>query len=157
MTPREGACGVVRAQIDRAASSTITILSARHFLSMSDEDVYVAESIVDHKHMGSTLHFLVRWVGYSPEEDTWEPRENILDKRLLREYAASSGVDIGGLDDDSPEEWVSLEHRRPAAHLVEHRAKHDQAHPGAGSRGPPRGTSRKRSSLPARARFKPWG
>ena len=28
----------------------------------------------------------MRWVGYSPEDDTWEPRDNIVDESLISEF-----------------------------------------------------------------------
>ena len=47
------------------------------------------EAIVDHR--GSTrkrskMKFRVRWLGYEPEEDTWEPFKNVKDLQALDEY-----------------------------------------------------------------------
>ena len=51
-----------------------------------DDDVYTAVKIVDQKQEGGRTLFLVRWKNYSEADDTWEPRKNILDKKLIKEF-----------------------------------------------------------------------
>mmetsp|Transcript_40730 Transcript_40730/g.67651 ORF Transcript_40730/g.67651 Transcript_40730/m.67651 type:complete len:261 (-) Transcript_40730:195-977(-) len=56
-----------------------------------EEDVYEAAEIRAHRlsvdaNGQSVSEFLVRWKGYTWEDDTWEPKENILDKALITEF-----------------------------------------------------------------------
>lgn len=38
---------------------------------------YEVESFLDMKLVRGKAHYLVRWVGYGPEEDSWEPLKNV--------------------------------------------------------------------------------
>ena len=38
---------------------------------------YEVSEILREKKKGKTTYFLIHWEGYSPEEDTWEPKENL--------------------------------------------------------------------------------
>ena len=51
---------------------------------------YEVDHIVNHRRMGETLEFLVRWKGYKPSDDTWEPESNLKNSpKLLKEYKSS--------------------------------------------------------------------
>jgi len=53
----------------------------------SRDDMYEVERIVDCKHVGNRVLYRVRWKGYPPEEDTWEPPGFLEDVRdLIQEY-----------------------------------------------------------------------
>ena len=67
-------------------------------------DVFTVEAIVGHKWVNSDLRFRVRWAGYGQEDDTWEPKAHILDKKLLREFSSDSGVEISDIEDEDEEE-----------------------------------------------------
>ncbi|XP_043237496.1 chromobox protein homolog 7-like [Amphibalanus amphitrite] len=45
--------------------------------------VYAAEGIQKRRYRKGRVEFLVKWRGWSPKYNTWEPEENILDKRLI--------------------------------------------------------------------------
>ncbi len=52
---------------------------------------YTADRILDHKAVRrgrrkNMKEFLVRWEGYGPEHDTWEPEACLLDKSLVQTY-----------------------------------------------------------------------
>jgi hypothetical protein len=42
-----------------------------------DQDVFTVEAILGHKYEGSTIKYLIRWEGYSEQDDTYEPTECI--------------------------------------------------------------------------------
>ncbi len=62
---------------------------------LEGENVFTVEKILDHKDKkrpgkAKNKHkrmFLIRWAGYTPSDDTWEPEENLLEcKEALAEY-----------------------------------------------------------------------
>ena len=63
---------------------------------------YVVEAILRSKGKGRTRRYLVKWVGYSVEESTWEPPAH-LHPQLIAEWeedvlaGGSSGGGIGGV------------------------------------------------------------
>ena len=44
------------------------------------------ETILRHRNTSRGRHFLIRWKGYGPEDDTWEPESNINAPIKLRQY-----------------------------------------------------------------------
>jgi hypothetical protein len=58
-------------------------------LQVAGEEEYEVDSILAHRGSGRGRTFLVRWKGYGPEHDTWEPLRNLANaKQLLAEYYA---------------------------------------------------------------------
>jgi len=65
-----------------------------------EESVYEVQGIVDHRgdSRGRPLTYRVRWVGYPPESDTWEPVENLrFAKQAIREYHQRKKRREGGI------------------------------------------------------------
>lgn len=59
-----------------------------------DNDLFQIEQVVSHTgdmNRVSTLQFRVRWLGYSPEEDTIEPWKNLRNNGKLHEYLRKIG------------------------------------------------------------------
>ncbi len=57
-----------------------------------DHQEYIAEAIIAHRgspKKKSKMEFLVRWAGYSEEENTWEPYAGVKDLAALDAYLDS--------------------------------------------------------------------
>ena len=52
------------------------------------EEEYEVESIRSHQYFGRNkkLQFLIRWKGYAPSDDTWEPADSVHAPDLVKEY-----------------------------------------------------------------------
>ena len=54
---------------------------------------YEVESIVGHRRSGKHLQYLVRWLGYGPQYDTWEPARGLRNAAtLVRKYHESHNL-----------------------------------------------------------------
>jgi hypothetical protein len=59
-----------------------------------DEEEFVVESVLGHRgdfRQKPTLEFQVRWLGYDPSEDTWEPWKNVMYVDKCHDYLRSIG------------------------------------------------------------------
>ena len=54
------------------------------FKDASQDQVYVIESLLEKKTVGSDTHWKVRWLGFPDSEATWEPSKNI--QRWMKEF-----------------------------------------------------------------------
>jgi hypothetical protein len=56
--------------------------------SEHDDNLYVVEKILaEEKADDGTMYYLIEWDGYPLEQSTWEPEENITEKKTLQEWA----------------------------------------------------------------------
>ncbi|CAE1176042.1 CBX8 [Acanthosepion pharaonis] len=55
------------------------------------ERVFAAERIQKRRIRKGKVEFYVKWKGWSPRYNTWEPEENILDSRLIEAFKNSQG------------------------------------------------------------------
>lgn len=54
---------------------------------MDGSNIYAAERILASKKSKSgTQLYLIKWKGYSKKNSTWEPRDNIIDAKLLEAF-----------------------------------------------------------------------
>lgn len=61
-------------------------------LKLAGNDVgefYAVDRLLKSKVEGRVTKYLVRWWGYEPEDDAWEPEQNIQDKRFIKELEAA--------------------------------------------------------------------
>lgn len=56
--------------------------------AIGEEMVFAAEKICKRRLRKGKTEYLVKWKGWSPKYNTWEPTENILDARLIEQFEA---------------------------------------------------------------------
>jgi hypothetical protein len=57
------------------------------------EEEFVIEKISAHRKKGRSLEYQVRWLGYGPEHNTWEPQRNLHDTEAFGKYWDSLGLE----------------------------------------------------------------
>lgn len=57
-----------------------------------DEDTYKVDAVLEMKIEKGKKFFLIKWSGYSLDESTWEPQENIFDEALLEPFLSDQGI-----------------------------------------------------------------
>ena len=65
----------------------VTPDQAKHYLPDPDASpVFEVENILDHKRENNINFYLTHWKGYSSADATWEPENNFLDTKIIREF-----------------------------------------------------------------------
>uniref|UniRef100_A0A1Y1K501 Chromo domain-containing protein n=1 Tax=Photinus pyralis TaxID=7054 RepID=A0A1Y1K501_PHOPY len=54
--------------------------------SDEEEEQYEVEEIIDEKVVRGVIHYLIRWKGYDPESDTWEPENTLECPDLIKKF-----------------------------------------------------------------------
>jgi hypothetical protein len=74
------------------------------FVSHSSKDfqqeVYEIDRILGHKGEGDDRSYLIRWKGYGPEGDTWEPVSNIHTDEVIQDYLAATHPSMATSEDE---------------------------------------------------------
>jgi hypothetical protein len=55
-------------------------------IELDGELEYFVEAVMGHKEVGGSRQYLIRWQGYGPEHDTYEPECGVADVGVVREY-----------------------------------------------------------------------
>ncbi|XP_018325887.2 heterochromatin protein 1-like isoform X2 [Agrilus planipennis] len=55
-----------------------------------EDGQFEVEAVLDDKKIKGVLHYLIRWKGYGPESDTWEPESTLHCDDLIAEYRSTS-------------------------------------------------------------------
>jgi hypothetical protein len=64
-------------------------------ISMVDREEFLVEEILAHRgndKRKTSLEFLVKWQGYSDENNSWEPWNNLKDNSFLHDYLRKHGL-----------------------------------------------------------------
>ena len=52
----------------------------------TNTQIYEIDALLDKRRRANTTEYLVKWAGYKFSESTWEPKENIKSKSLLKNF-----------------------------------------------------------------------
>ncbi|CAG0887160.1 unnamed protein product [Cyprideis torosa] len=66
-------------------SKDIASSESEHSASEAEEE-YEVEKIMDKKIEGGKIHYFIKWKGYGPDDNTWEPAENLECPELINEF-----------------------------------------------------------------------
>jgi hypothetical protein len=72
----------------------------------ASDDVYEVSKVVGHRDVlgndgKKLMEFKVRWSGYSQNDDTWEPEENLKEfgaEKTIKKYMAANGMSVHNVD-----------------------------------------------------------
>ena len=53
---------------------------------IDNQSIFAAERILKKRKRKGKMQYNVKWLGYPEDQSTWEPEENILDKRLIEHF-----------------------------------------------------------------------
>ncbi|KAL5019203.1 hypothetical protein ScPMuIL_004925 [Solemya velum] len=79
--------------LQKISSLQTGIVTNRMELPEMGERVFAAECIQKKRIKKGKVEYFVKWKGWSPKYNTWEPEENILDSRLIAAYNNMSQQD----------------------------------------------------------------
>ena len=63
-------------------------------IQVEGDDHFKLEALLKHRSRGNSWQYLVRWLGYSPEQNKWIHKEEVADgaESILRQYKDGHGL-----------------------------------------------------------------
>lgn len=58
----------------------------KYAVEKNSKKMYNVDEIVSHKKVNGELFFLIQWEDFGAKDRTWEPRKNLLSKKILNDY-----------------------------------------------------------------------
>ena len=79
------------------------------------DELFAVEKILNHRRDKLGSSYLVKWQSYSDKHNSWEPEDNIVDKRLLDEFWGSRNEQLPeqAAAEDQPLEPTAAENQPP--------------------------------------------
>ncbi|XP_014672681.1 PREDICTED: histone-lysine N-methyltransferase SUV39H2-like [Priapulus caudatus] len=78
----------------------------------SNQPVYDVETIVDHFNADGQGYYLVKWKGWGKKYNSWEPKENLFCRQLLKEFHRLVAAGIVKLKNSKRKREVEVQLRR---------------------------------------------
>ena len=78
--------------LDQQKARNETISTNTRQTLANDSDIYLVEQVKKHRHRDRKLEFLIKWLGYSNRQNTWEPEDH-LSHALVEEYFQQSPLE----------------------------------------------------------------
>ena len=76
-------------EVSSPQPSVLQTQSQPEQLTVDNQTIFGAERILKRRKRKGQNQYLVKWLGYPTSKSTWEPEENILDKRLIENFENS--------------------------------------------------------------------
>merc|ERR1712130_762499 len=94
--------------------SDFDCLTERELQMADSEENFEVEEIVNHRFRKGKIQYLIRWKNYTPEDDTWEPKENLECPEKIEAYNKKAKVaeELNGQKKSLKERTVLVETAR---------------------------------------------
>lgn len=109
------------------APSQLKLISQDYDLDSPCDDLYMVDRIVAHNKIApGTYEYQVRWEGYTPDDDTWEPESSFTNVQTIHDYWKR----LGEKPEQKPEELQSkVKTRKNGSRSKFNSRKRKQQHP----------------------------